>query len=194
MTVKTSTPPSRLTSVQPWLRDHYAALREEAGPRWNQTRAVVMPVMIDATHKVRDEYVPAVLQLSSRQSTRAMDRSAPIRAEAANRAIATAAAVRGQVRTEQIAKLQRQHGRRKLWFVLSATAAGAAAGVALVLWQRSRSQDWVEDDAVHTTLESDHPAQGPMRETPTGSDSDDPSNPDAGPQSSGPRPKHHARH
>ena len=187
MTVKTSIPPSRLTSVQPWLRDHYAALRDEAGPRWNQTRAVVVPVVIDATHKVREEYVPAAMQLSSRLGAEAMHRSAPLRAEAANRAVATTAAVRGQVRAEQIAKLQRQHGHRKLWFVLSATAAGAAAGVALVLWQRSRSQDWVEDDAVHTTLEGDYSAQAA---------SEDPANADAGSgaEDTGTRPKHHARH
>jgi len=187
VTVKTSIPPSRLTAVQPWLRDHYAALRDEAGPRWNQTRAVVVPVVIDATHKVREEYVPAVMQLSSRLSTEAMSRSAPLRAEAANRAIATTAAVRGQVRAEQIAKLQKQHGRRKLWFMLAATATGAAAGVALVLWQRSRSQDWVEDDAVHTTLEGDYSAEGSAHS----SSSDDS---DADSQSSEPRSKHHARH
>ena len=181
MTVKTSIPPSRLTAVQPWLRDHYAALRDEAGPRWNQTRAVVVPVVIDATHKVREEYVPAVVQLSSRLGTEAMTRSAPLRTEAANRAVAAAAVVRGQVSAEQVAKLQKQHGRRKLWFMLSATVTGAAAGVALVLWQRSRSQDWVEDDAVHTTLEGDYSAQGPT-------DAD----PDA--QSSEARAKHHARH
>jgi len=192
VTVKTSIPPSRLTSVQPWLRDHYAALRDEAGPRWNQTRAVVVPVVIDATHKMRDEYVPAVVDLSSRLSTEAMNRSAPLRAEAANRAVATAAAVRGQVRAEQIAKLQKQHGRRKLWFMLSATAAGAAAGVALVLWQRARSKDWVEDDAVQTTLEGDYSAEGSMDSSST--DSEISENPDAGAQSSESRPKHHARH
>jgi hypothetical protein len=168
------------------LRDHYAALRDEAGPRWNQTRAVVVPVVIDATHKVRDEYVPAVIQLSSRLSTEAMNRSAPLRAEATSRAVATAAAVRGQVRAEQIAKLQKQHDRRKLWFMLSAATAGAAAGVALVLWQRSRSQDWVEDDAVQSTLEGDYSAEDSKRASSTDTDAEA--------QSSEAHPKHHARH
>jgi hypothetical protein len=148
---------------------------------------VVVPVVIDATHKVRDEYVPAVVELSSRVSSKAMDRSAPLRAEAMNRAVATAAAVRGQVRAEQIEELQKQHGRRKLWFVLSATVTGAAAGVALVLWQRSRSQDWVEDDAVHTTLEGDYANERPVRDS--SSDAGEPSSSDTGTHH-----KHHARH
>jgi len=174
----------RASSLQPWIRDHYAALRAEAGPRLHQTRAVVVPVIMDTSHKVRDElvpkvrdeYIPAAVELSSHMAEEAMHRSAPLRAEVADRAAATLAAARGQLSTAQLAQLgqlsQRQlsqlrqlkpgsknRGRttgtshRKLWLIGGAAAAGAALGAAAVLWQRSRYQAWVEDDATQSAID-----------------------------------------
>jgi hypothetical protein len=174
------------------LRDHYAALRSETKPRLLQTRAILVPVLVDATHKVRDDVFPAAAQISSRLTTEAVNRSAPVRWEARNRAAAALAGARGQVSAQQIAKLQRANSRRKLWFVLCATVTGAATGVAFVLWQRSQHQDWVEDDAVQTTLEGEHDPDAPMRGL--SSVSDDEKKSDGG-VSSGKRPTdHRTRH
>jgi hypothetical protein len=170
-------------SVQPWIRDHYTALRAEAAPRLQQTRAVVVPVIMDTSHKVRDdlvprvrdelvpkvrdEYIPAAAQMSSRMAEEAMHRSAPLRAELSDRATATFAAARGQLNAAQLGQLgqlkrghkgQNQknsgHSHRKLWFI--GAAATAAIGAAVVLWQRSRYHAWVEDDATQNTM-SDTP-------------------------------------
>jgi hypothetical protein len=163
-----------LQSLQPWLRDHYAALRAETGPRWQQTRAVVVPVITDTSHKVRDEYVPAAVQMSARMADEAMHRSAPLRAELSERAAAAFAGARGQLSAAQLAQLgqlkhlkdlkadrkaqsHKNHSHRKLWFITSAAAAGAALGTAAVLWQRSRYQAWVEDDAVHSAMDDETP-------------------------------------
>jgi hypothetical protein len=180
-----------MAAMQPWVRDHYATLREGAAPRLSQTRAVVVPVVNDATHKVRDELLPAAAEMSQRIGTKAMTKSAPARAEAMHRATAVLAAARGQAYAENMAKAQKSSGHRKLWFMLCATVAGAAAGVALVMWQRSRSQDWVEDDAVHSTLEGDHDSMADASPLNT----DDPSDPDAGSAATDQsRAEHHARH
>lgn len=170
------------TSLQPWVRDRYAALRAEAGPRLQQTRAVVVPVIVDASHKVRDElvprvrdeYVPVAVQMSARVAGEAMHRSAPLRSGLTDRATATFAAARDQLTAAQLgqlgqlsqlkrspqnrgkAKAQAQnhngHPHRKLWFIGAAAAAGAALGTAAVLWQRSRYQAWVEDDATQNAM------------------------------------------
>ena len=175
-----SQPLKRTSSVQPWIRDHYAALRAEAGPRLQQTRAVVVPVIMDTSHKVRDEYVPAAVHLSSRVAHEAADRSAPLRSELSDRAAATFAAARGQLSDAQLGQLgqlsqlkrshknqsrsrsQNGHSHRKLWFIGGAAAAGAALTTAAVLWQRSRYQAWVEDDATQNAMD-DAPEPEPER-------------------------------
>ena len=184
-------------SVQPWLRDQYQTLRTEAGPRLEQARAVVVPVLTDASHKVRDELVPkvrdeivpkvrdeivpATVQFSSRVADEAMQRSAPLRAELSDRANAAFAAARGQVTTAQIEQINhRGRGHRKLWLLGGAAAAGAAIGTAAVLWQRSREQAWVEDDAVNAALSANDAEVKRMDAV----DRDDPSDPDGGAESS----------
>lgn len=189
-----SQPLQRTTaSLQPWIRDQYAALRAEAGPRLQQTRAVVVPVIMDTSHKVRDdlvprvrdelvpkvrdEYMPAAAHMSSRVAEEAIQRSAPLRAELSDRAAATYAAARGQLNAAQLSQLgdlaplkrgrkgkkqkhknnkhtgrNQSHSHRKLWFIGGAAAASAAIGAAAVLWQRSRQQPWVEDDATQGAM------------------------------------------
>jgi len=180
-------------SVQPWFRDQYETLRTEAGPRLEHARAVVVPVLTDASHKVRDELVPkvrdelvpkvrdeivpATVQFSSRVADEAMQRSAPLRAELSDRANAALAAARGQVTAAQIEQLNRgRRGHRKLWLIGGAAAAGAALGTAAVLWQRSREQAWVEDDAVNAALSTNDAEVKQMDAV----DRDDPSDPDGG--------------
>ncbi len=193
----------QLRSLQPWLRDHYAALRAEAVPRWEQTRAVVVPVVADTSHRVRHDLVPAAGRFSTRVAGEAKQRSAPLRAELSDRTAATVAAARGGVTAQQIEHLQRRGGRhhRKLWFIGGAAAVGAALGTAAVIWQRSRFQDWVEDDAVHTMLgdeeaEASHPGRKqPTTTAPTNGathananadvDRDDPADPDGGAETNG---------
>jgi hypothetical protein len=191
VSAKTSTASSRLGAMQPWIRERYATLRDGAAPRLSQTRAVVVPAVVDASHRVREELLPAAAEMSSRIGTKAMTKSAPVRAEAKNRATAMLAAARGQAYAEKMAaKAQSHSGHKKLWFMLCATVTGAAAGVALVLWQRSRSQDWVEDDAVHSTLEGDHESMSDSAPMNT----DDPSDSDAGAATDQSRAEHHAQH
>jgi hypothetical protein len=196
--------PLHLHSLQPWLRDHYAALRAEAGPRLEHTRAVVVPVLVDTSHRVRQDLVPAAGKLSSRVAGEAKQRSAPLRAEMSDRAAATLAAARGGVTAKQIEHLQHRHGHRKLWFIGGAVAAGAALGTAAVLWQRSRYHDWVEDDAVHSMLDAEdakdaetgHPNPERLNSARSNgtADHDDPADPDGGAQtdasSAGRRAKH----
>jgi len=184
----------QLHTLQPWLCDHYTALRAEAGPRWEHTRAAVVPVLADTSHRVRHDLVPAAGRFSTRVAGEAKQRSAPLRAELSDRTAATVAAARGGVTAQQIEHLQRRSGRhhRKLWFIGGAAAIGAALGTAAVLWQRSHFQDWVEDDAVHSMLGDEDPEAGhpdreqPAAATPTNGathanvDRDDPADPDAG--------------
>lgn len=194
-------------SVQPWLRDQYQTLRTEAGPRLEQARAVVVPVLTDASHKVRDELVPkvrdelmpkvrdeivpATVQFSSRVADEAMQRSAPLRAELSDRANAAFAAARGQVTTAQIEQINRGRGHRKLWLIGGAAAAGAAIGTAAMLWQRSREQAWVEDDAVNAALSANDAEVKRMDAV----DRDDPSDPDGGAESSSsPSGRHSSKH
>ncbi len=184
--------PLQRGSMQPWLRDQYETLRTEAGPKLEHARAVVVPVLMDASHKVRDElvpkvrdelvpkvrdeYVPATVQFSSRMADEAMQRSAPLRAELSDRAIAALAAARGQVTPAQIEQLTHRRSHRKLWLIGGAAAAGAAIGTAAVLWQRSREQAWVEDDAVNAALSSNDAEAQRVN----AADHDDPSAPDGG--------------
>lgn len=165
------------SSVQPWLRDQYQTLRTGAGPRFVQARAVVVPVLTDASHKVRDEILPATVQFSSHVADEVVHRSAPLRAELSDRANAALAAARGQVTTAQIEHLKNGRGsHRRLWLIGGAAAAGAAIGTAAVLWQRARDQAWVEDDAVTDAL-SEKDAEAKQGDA---VDRDDPSDPDGG--------------
>lgn len=158
------------TSIQPWLRDRYAALRAETDPRWQQTRAAAVPVITDTSHRVRHELMPAAVLLSSRVAEEAKHRSAPLRAEVSDRASATLAAARGQVTAAQIEHLKRRHPHRKFWFLGGVAAAGAALGAAAMLWQRSRYHAWAEDEAMQNGVDADidanansNPAAAPER-------------------------------
>lgn len=182
-----SQPLQRTTaSLQPWIRDHYAALRAEAAPRLQHTRAVVVPVIMDTSHKVRDdlvprvrdelvpkvrdEYIPAAAHISSRMAEEAMHRSAPLRAELSDRAAATFAAARGRLNAAQLGQLgqlsrlkrghkgqnHKKNGRSHRKLWFIGAAASAAIGTAAVLWQRSRYHAWVEDDATQNAM-SDAP-------------------------------------
>jgi hypothetical protein len=182
--------PLQLHSIQPWLRDHYAALRAEAGPRWEHTRAVVVPVIADTSSKVRNDLVPAATQLSSRVAGEARQRSAPLRAGVSDRAAATLAAARGGVTARQIEQLQHRHGHRKLWFIGGAAAVGAALGTAAVLWQRSRYRDWIEDDAVHSALDP----QDAKADQVNAVNHDDPADPDGGAEANASSAERRAKH
>jgi hypothetical protein len=120
-----------LEQAQPFLRDRYANVRDELGPRLAHTRDVAVPMAIDASnkamdvsHRVRSEYLPV----------------------ATKRAALAAAALRG-------AELERTRERRVRWsIVAAATAAGAALGAGAFLWQRKRNQDcWTEDGVDEST-------------------------------------------
>ena len=114
-----------LEQAQPYLRDRYASVRDELGPRIAHTRDVAVPVAMDVSHKavdmsnrVRSEYLP----------------------EATKRAMLAAAVLRG-------AELERRHERNAKWRLLAAaTAAGAALGAGAYMWQRKRCDDnWYEE-------------------------------------------------
>jgi hypothetical protein len=146
--------PATVSAAEPWLRDRYTVLRIEAGPRWEQTKAVVVPAVGDAVTKLRTEVAPGAAQTVNRLTNEAARRSGPLRAEAASRGAATLAAVRGRISAAEIEQLhhnERGSRRRRYWF-FGAAATGAVAAVGLVLWERLRAQAWVEDDAVLTAL------------------------------------------
>lgn len=194
-------------SLQPWLSDHYAALRAEAGPRWEHTRAAVVPVLADTSHRVRHDLVPAAGKFSSRMAGEAKQRSAPLRAEMSDRAAAIVAAARGGVTAQQIEHLQHRRGsHRKLWFIGGAAAVGAALGTVAILWQRSRYHDWVEDDAVHSMLGDEDAKSSRLDQEPPGDsaqlhstehgtvDRDDPADPDGGVETDASSGGRRARH
>ena len=116
-----------LENAQPFLRDRYASVRDELGPRLAHTRDVAVPMALDlsdkaldASHRMRSEYLPV----------------------ATKRAMLAAAALRG-------AEFERAHERERhlRWrLVAAATAAGAALGVGAFMWQHKRNQDcWTEE-------------------------------------------------
>ena len=149
----------RLSAAEPWLREHYAALLAEMGPRWEQTREVVAPAVSDAATKLRTEVAPSAYKAMGRLANETARRSAPIRGEAANRGLAAMAAIRGQMDQDELGRLRvrgadKAERHLKRWFFGSA-AIGAAAAMAYVMWQRQHAQAWVEDDA-----EPEVPADG----------------------------------
>ena len=117
-----------LENAQPFLRDRYASVRDELGPRLAHTRDVAVPMALDvsnkaldASHRMRSEYLPV----------------------ATKRAMLAAAALRGT-------ELERTHERHTKWrIVAAATAAGAALlGAGAFIWQRKRNQEcWTEENA-----------------------------------------------
>ena len=115
-----------LDQAQPFLRDQYATVRKEMGPRLAHTRDLAVPMAMDASHRawdvsnrVRGEYLPVAMK----------------------RTALAAAALRG-VELED-----RCRERRLRWkLVAAATAVGAALGAGAVLWQRRRNDDiWYEE-------------------------------------------------
>lgn len=124
-----------LDQAQPFLRDQYATVRKEFGPRIAHTREIAVPMAVDMSHraleasgKVRSDYLP----------------------EATKRASLAAAALRGT-------ELERTHDRRLRWGVVAAvTAAGAALGAGAYVWQRKHNTDiWYEESAEDATLPTD---------------------------------------
>jgi hypothetical protein len=114
-----------MEQAQPFLRDRYATVRDELGPRIAHTRDVAVPMAVDmsskaldASHRMRSEYLP----------------------EATKRAMLAAAALRG-------AEIERAHERHLRWrLVAAATAAGAALGAGALMWQRKHNNDmWTEE-------------------------------------------------
>jgi hypothetical protein len=126
-----------LEHAQPFLRDRYASVRDELGPKLAHTRDVAVPMAhdmstkaMDVSHRVRSEYLPV----------------------ATKRAALAAAALRG-------AELERARERHARWRILAAaSAAGAALGAGAYLWQRKRTQDcWTEEhpDEATDTMRAD---------------------------------------
>lgn len=116
-----------MEQAQPFLRDRYASVRQELGPRIAHTRDVAVPIAVDmsnkaldVSHRMREEYLP----------------------EAGKRAMLAAAVLKG-------AELERVHERHLRWrLVAAATAAGAAIGAGAMMWQRMHSNGddmWTEE-------------------------------------------------
>ena len=180
--------PRSLSTAQPWVRDHYTALRAEAIPRWEQTKTVVIPALTDTTARVRQDYLPAATQASARMVSEATKRSAPYRAEIANRGMTTLAAVRGQITAQDVADLHRHGLGRKTKIVGVAAVIGAATGAGMLAWQRNRCKPWDGEESAQTVLTE--PKSVPKSEAKsdagsqvrTGSDTadDDPADPNGG--------------
>jgi hypothetical protein len=119
-----------LDQAQPFLRDQYATVRKELGPRIAHTRDVAVPMAVDVSHRaadasnrVRSEYLP----------------------EATKRAMLVAAALRG----DDLEPAAERHSRWRL--VAAVTAAGAALGAGAYAWQRKRNHDiWYEESVEET--------------------------------------------
>jgi hypothetical protein len=132
-----------LENAQPFLRDRYANVRDELGPRLAHTREVAVPIALEASnkamdvsHRVRSEYLPV----------------------ATKRAALAAAALRG-------AELERAHEHRARWrIVAAATAAGAALGAGAYMWQRKRNQDAWTEEGVDESAGTSRPVDADMVE------------------------------
>jgi len=132
-----------LDQAQPFLRDQYATVRKEMGPRLAHTRDLAVPMAMDASHKawdmsnkVRSEYLP----------------------EAVKRTALAAAALRG-------AELERAQERRLRWkLVAAATAAGAALGAGAVMWQRRRNNEVWYEEGIDETKPDDEMSGDPQHE------------------------------
>ena len=187
--------PAPLATAQPWVRDHYTMLRTEAGPRWEHAKTVVVPVLTSTTAKIREDYLPAAAQASSRLAAEATRRSAPYRAEIASRGVTTMAAVRGQVTADDVAALH--HGKGRTVKVIGAAAiVGAATSAGVLLWQRTHNKPWdaADDEIVEPPLgelrKDSAPGMTPVRESADRakaeakagamSPADDPADPDGG--------------
>ena len=143
-----------LATAQPWVRDHYATLRAEAGPQWEHAKTVVVPAVADTTTRFREDYLPAAGQASSRLAAEAARRTAPYRAELASRGMAALAAARGDVTAEDLARIQRRGKARRAKLVVGAAALiGAATGAGVLLWQRSHQRPWDQDDLGPSTAD-----------------------------------------
>jgi hypothetical protein len=114
-----------MEQAQPFLRDTYANVRQELGPRIAHTREVAVPMALDmsnkamdVSHRMRSEYLP----------------------EASKRAMLAAAVLRG-------AEMERAHERHLRWRLIAAgAAAGAALGAGALMWQRKHNNDmWTEE-------------------------------------------------
>ena len=116
-----------MEQAQPFLRDRYANVRQELGPRIAHTRDVAVPMALDVSnraadisHRMRSDYLP----------------------EAGKRAMLAAAALRG-------AEMERARERHLRWrLVAAATAAGAAIGAGAMMWQRMHNNHddmWTEE-------------------------------------------------
>jgi hypothetical protein len=179
--------PLSLSTAQPWVRDHYSALRAEAIPRWEHTKTVVIPAVTDTTARVRQDYLPVATQVSARMVSEATKRSAPYRAEIASRGMTTLAAVRGQITAQDVAVLN-QHGTgRKMKIVSAAALVGAATGAGVLLWQRTHARPWESSEPAqpHATGLNTEPKAKLKTEASThqpGSElrDDDPADPDGG--------------
>ena len=178
--------PRSLSTAQPWVRDHYSALRAEAIPRWEQTKTVVIPALTDTTAKVRQDYLPAATQASARMVSEATKRSAPYRAELANRGMTTLAAVRGQITAQDVAVLNQHSTGRKVKLVSAAALVGAATGAGVLLWQRTHARTWEGSDMQPTTtgLKTEPKAklktEASAQQTASELRDDDPADPDGG--------------
>ena len=130
-----------LDQAQPFIRDQYATVRKELGPRIAHTRELAVPMAMDVSHK-------------------ALDASAKVRNDylpiATKRAMLAAAALRG-------AELERAREHHTRWrIVAAATAAGAALGAGAYAWQRMRGNDvWYEESAEETTLTAEDAPSDP---------------------------------
>lgn len=137
-----------LDQAQPFLRDQYATVRKEVGPRLAYTREVAVPKAVDMSHKAVDV------------SNKAWDMSNKVRSEyipvATKRAALAAAALRG-------AELERARERRLRWkIVAAATAAGAALGAGALMWQRKRNQEaWYEETDEVKAVDAEMPVDAP---------------------------------
>lgn len=116
-----------LDQAQPFLRDQYAAVRSQVGPRLAHTRDVAVPMAMDASHRAWDA------------SNRMRSEYLPL---ATKRASLAAAALRG-------AELEHARERRMRWkLVAVGAAAGAVLGAGALLWQRKHGdQAWYEEPA-----------------------------------------------
>jgi hypothetical protein len=104
-----------LDQAQPFLRDQYATVRREVGPRLAHTRDVAKPMAVDASHRARDA------------SNKVRSEYLPL---ATKRASLAAAALRGT-------ELEHARERRMRWKLVAAgAAAGAMLGAGVLLWQR----------------------------------------------------------
>lgn len=141
---------SRLGALGHTVSEHTVEAGQKIRDEFDDVAPKVAAAASQAGHKLRDEFdvaAPKVAAATSHAAHVAMERSRPIRSEAASRGSAALSGLLGEVTPTQIERMSGRGARRGKIALLLAAAGGVAIWV--LWWKRSDSgtDSWQEEDA-----------------------------------------------